>query len=128
PGLFSGSSVESSQRKILLSASRIVNSKYFPLGLPRSVRSGSILYSGPIVYLPSPSVPGCSVYASAALAPWASRPMRLMVPKQQAQPERIRLFNMEVLLKHPAAVATSAKSKMKDKRNRKLRCKFTLQL
>ncbi len=35
-------SVESSPRKILLSASAIVNVKFFPFGFPLSVKSGSV--------------------------------------------------------------------------------------
>src|SRR5262245_34349409 len=45
----------------------MVNSKYFPLGFPRSVRSVAVSYSGPTVNSPSPSEPGFSEYDSAAL-------------------------------------------------------------
>src|SRR5437870_10436062 len=49
-----------------------------------------------MVYLPSPSAPGFSVYDSDASPAWASRPMRLMVPKQRAQAEKIPMVNMEM--------------------------------
>src|SRR5882672_2402386 len=77
----------------------MLNWKDFPLGFPRSVRSGSILYSGPMVNSPSPSAPGFSVSASAALAEpaRASRAMRLIVPSNRAESRIIGVFDMYVV-------------------------------
>src|SRR5882672_7367274 len=75
----------------------MLNSKDFPLGFPRSVRSGSILYSGPMVNLPSPSAPGFSVSAAAAPAAPASRAMRVIVPSNRAESLKINIVDMDIV-------------------------------
>src|SRR5258708_3191978 len=79
----------------------MLNWKDSPLGLPRSVRSGSILYSGPTVTLPSPSVPGfsASAFASAARAEAVkqSRAMRANIPANRAESGIMGVLDMDVV-------------------------------
>src|SRR5262245_35071932 len=63
------------------------NSKDFPLGLPRSVRSGSLLYSGPTTTLPLPCVPGSSSYPSARTVKLVNKAARATDRKHQLQHE-----------------------------------------